>query len=37
MSSNVCTVWNRRPGEVGLYLRIGIFVIPTTIGELVNW
>src|SRR5688572_2919322 len=27
MSSNVCTVWNRRPGDVGLYLRIGIAVI----------
>src|SRR5437773_4669728 len=24
MSSNVCTVWNREPGDVGLYLRIGI-------------
>src|SRR6476661_10203386 len=24
ISSNTCTVWNRRPGDVGLYLRIGI-------------
>ena len=24
MSSKVCTVWNRRPGDVGLYFRIGI-------------
>src|SRR5215510_15285332 len=26
MSSKVCTVWNREPGDVGLYLRIGIDV-----------
>src|SRR5688500_4344131 len=24
MSSNVWTVWKRRPGDVGLYLRIGM-------------
>src|SRR5215471_7210399 len=28
ISSNTCTVWNRRPGDVGLYLRIGIIVNP---------
>src|SRR5690242_14810789 len=28
ISSNVCTVWNRDPGGVGLNLRIGI--IPTS-------
>src|SRR2546429_10033179 len=25
MSSEVCTVWNRDPGDVGLNLRIGIY------------
>ena len=24
ISSNTCTVWNRRPADVGLYVRIGI-------------
>jgi hypothetical protein len=24
ISSNVCTVWNRTPGDVGLYLRMGM-------------
>jgi hypothetical protein len=24
ISSNTCTVWNRRPGDVGLYLRMGM-------------
>ena len=24
ISSNICTVWNRRPGDVGLYFRIGM-------------
>jgi hypothetical protein len=24
ISSKVCTVWNRRPADVGLYLRIVI-------------
>src|SRR5688500_11235323 len=28
MSSNVCTVWNRRPGDVGLYFLIGISTDP---------
>src|SRR6185503_5751270 len=36
ISSNTCTVWNRRPGDVGLYLRIGISLI-LAIGEFVNW
>src|SRR5581483_3679950 len=29
ISSNVCTVWNREPGDVGLNLRIGIVYAPS--------
>jgi hypothetical protein len=28
ISSNVCTLWNRRPADVGLYFRIGMTAIP---------
>ena len=29
ISSNVWTVWNRRPGDVGLNLRIGMIYAPS--------